>query len=886
MSWTKRQIITEAYAELALAGYNFDLQPEELQTALRKLDAMMATWAGRGVEVGYAFGASPDASDLDQDSGLPLVATEAVYLGLAVALAAGMGKTLPRSTTLNAKTAYDGLLSYVANQEVCATPSRRAAPCPPPVAAPAPAPLLSYIVLATAGQPGNGIGADGYYAINFEAGVYYVKTAGVWGDAVALPGSGGGGGSTPLANNLLQVTSGLKALDAAQGPVITGLIDALASATGAALSGKFPNPTGTTGQYVRGDGSLATFPAFGSGTVTSVGLTAPAAGITVTGATITGAGSFAIGLANDLAAVEGLSATGLVRRTGTDAWSAGTAVDLASEVSGLLPVARGGTGTATPGIVAGTNVTVSGTWPNQTVNSTAGGGGSGTVTNTGGVLTLNALMLGAGSADSKVLGSLGTTTTVLHGNASGIPSFGAVSLTADVSGTLPVSNGGTGVASLTAYAPLFGGTTGTGAVQSGAVGTAGQVLTSNGASALPTMQDQNKPPINTVAGSRNLAAGDILAELTNASGSYTLTIPTGLGAFGDIIWIHPTGTGSLTVVPAVGVTLTDGTLATPAALATITISASQLAAFQCDGTNAWTLVGISVSGAADAAIAQSITPGGRLTLTSGVPVTTSDVTGATSVYYTPYKSNVLPLWTGTAWRATTFTETTLALGTLTASLPYDVFAYLSSGVLALELLAWTSDSARATAVTLQDGRYCKSGDKTRLYLGSFRTTSTTTTEDSRGGTTTQVGGRRFLWNMYNREERRASVIDTTSSWSYPTATVRQANAASGNKIEILLGLASPIRAILLGEALIYNNVSQVARCGVGVDSTTAFSGLVQSAFNNSTNGQYFPLSAIYASALAAGYHAVNWCEAGADGNCSFIGSGFGNQTGLIAEIMA
>jgi hypothetical protein len=53
---------------------------------------------------------------------------------------------------------------------------------------------------------------------------------------------------------------------------------------------------------------------------------------------------------------------------------------------------------------------------------------------------------------------------------------------------LPVAGGGTGVATLTAYAPVFGGTTGTGAVQSGTVGSAGQVLTSNGAGALPTFQ--------------------------------------------------------------------------------------------------------------------------------------------------------------------------------------------------------------------------------------------------------------------------------------------------------------------------------------------------------------------------------------------------------------
>lgn len=43
----------------------------------------------------------------------------------------------------------------------------------------------------------------------------------------------------------------------------------------------------------------------------------------------------------------------------------------------------------------------------------------------------------------------GTTTTVLHGNASGTPTFAAVSLTADVSGILPVANGGTNKTSVT-----------------------------------------------------------------------------------------------------------------------------------------------------------------------------------------------------------------------------------------------------------------------------------------------------------------------------------------------------------------------------------------------------------------------------------------------------
>jgi hypothetical protein len=54
-----------------------------------------------------------------------------------------------------------------------------------------------------------------------------------------------------------------------------------------------------------------------------------------------------------------------------------TGLPLTTGVTGQLPVANGGTGTATPSIVAGTNVTVTGTWPNQTIAASGGGGGGG-----------------------------------------------------------------------------------------------------------------------------------------------------------------------------------------------------------------------------------------------------------------------------------------------------------------------------------------------------------------------------------------------------------------------------------------------------------------------------------------------------------------------------
>jgi hypothetical protein len=104
--------------------------------------------------------------------------------------------------------------------------------------------------------------------------------------------------------------------------------------------------------------------------------------------------------------------------TGT---SATTFASLTTNVSGVLPVANGGSGTTTPSLVAGTNVTISGTWPNQTVNS-SGGGGGGTVTSV--AMTVPAFLSVSGSPVT----SSGTLAVGLSGSA------------------LPVANGGTGTA--------------------------------------------------------------------------------------------------------------------------------------------------------------------------------------------------------------------------------------------------------------------------------------------------------------------------------------------------------------------------------------------------------------------------------------------------------
>jgi hypothetical protein len=47
----------------------------------------------------------------------------------------------------------------------------------------------------------------------------------------------------------------------------------------------------------------------------------------------------------------------------------------AAGLSSVLSTAYGGTGTSSPGLIAGTNVTITGSWPNQTINSSGGGSG-------------------------------------------------------------------------------------------------------------------------------------------------------------------------------------------------------------------------------------------------------------------------------------------------------------------------------------------------------------------------------------------------------------------------------------------------------------------------------------------------------------------------------
>lgn len=333
-----------------------------------------------------------------------------------------------------------------------------------------------------------------------------------------------------------------------------------------------------------------------------------------------------------------------------------TGLPLSTGVTGTLPVANGGTGTTTPSLVAGTNVTITGTWPNQTINSTGGGGGgSGTVTDVS-VVSANGLAGTVATSTTTPAITLSTSVTgmvkgngtalsaatagtdyVAPGGALGTPSSGTLTnttglpLSTGVTGTLPIANGGSGQTTAQTAMNAF----------AGAV-TSGSYLRGNGTNVvMSTIQAADVPTLNqnTTGTAANITATSN-ATITTLS---ALSLP-GSQVSGNISGNAANVTGTVAIA-------NGGTGQTTAAAAITALTGTQVSGqyLRSNGTNAV----LSAIQAADVPTLNQNTTGTAANVTGTVAV----ANGGTGLTTTP-ANGALDIGNGAG-----FTRTTLTAGT-------------------------------------------------------------------------------------------------------------------------------------------------------------------------------------------------------------------------------
>lgn len=165
------------------------------------------------------------------------------------------------------------------------------------------------------------------------------------------------------------------------------------------------------------------------------------------------------------------------------------------------------------------------------------------------------LLYASGATALAKLPDIATGNVLLSGGVAAAPSYGKVGLTTHVSGTLPVTNGGTGLATITIGAVLVG--AGTGNVTTVAPGTTGQVLTSNGTawtSAAPA-GGQTQYALFASSGTWTCPAGVTRVKVTVFGGGGGGSAPGGTPTAGGRGGL---GANYYTVVPGTGYTVTVG----------------------------------------------------------------------------------------------------------------------------------------------------------------------------------------------------------------------------------------------------------------------------------------------------------------------------------------
>jgi len=234
-------------------------------------------------------------------------------------------------------------------------------------------------------------------------------------------------------------------------------------------------------------------------------------------------------------------------------------------------------------------------------------------------------------------------------------------------------------------------------------------------------------------------------------------------------------------------------------------------------------------------------PQGRLTLQTGTPVMTSTQSAKTTIFYTPYCGNQVPIYDGAAWASTSFvelsaltTDATKSPAAIGVSKVNDWFVWSDAGTLRLSHGPdWTNDTTRAASLTRLNGIWVNTdaitngpGINRGTYVGTTRSNASSQLDYILGGA--DVGGVKGwlgVWNTYNRATVTALVQDTTASYGVGVNTIAPHNGSSNNSVQVVAGLAEDFVQARFSVLVVASSAGN-ALAGIGIDTTTASSGVM------------------------------------------------------------
>jgi hypothetical protein len=299
-----------------------------------------------------------------------------------------------------------------------------------------------------------------------------------------------------------------------------------------------------------------------------------------------------------------------------------------------------------------------------------------------------------------------------------------------------------------------------------------------------------------------------------------------------------------------------------------------------------------VTAAVAAAGSGATTPGppqGRLTLQSATPVMITTQAAKTTIFYPPYQGNLCPIYNGTTFSMSAFTElsalttdTTKSPAAIGASKCNDWFVWNDAGTLRISHGPdWTDDTTRSagTALVMVNGIRLNNASITNgpaaqrgTYVGTTRSNSSSQL-DWIYGTTVANGGAGFfgVWNAYNRRQVASRSSDTTDSWSYGTAAWRPSNDSQTMRCSFVMGLAEDAYTGFFCSR-VYASGSGACAIGVAVDSITA---IANGATNVVTSSyQIWGLAQLLGNPVL-GFHYVQAMEISSLGTAYFYGDDSG-----------